>query len=48
MVSHDLEAALNYASKILHLRNEQLFFGTLEEYRESQIGKIFLKDHVNA
>lgn len=32
MVSHDISAAVEYASHILHLRNKPLFFGTKEEY----------------
>lgn len=32
MVSHDISAAVEYASHILHLRNKPLFFGTIEEY----------------
>lgn len=36
MVSHDMQAAVNYASHILHLgEDRQLFFGTVREYRHS-------------
>ena len=36
MVSHDVQAATNYASRILHLgEDRQLFFGTCEDYRHS-------------
>ena len=36
MVSHDLHAAMRYASHVLHLgEDRQLFFGTREEYRRS-------------
>ena len=42
MVSHDVRGAASYANKILHLGNEQLFFGTTEEYCASDIGKRFL------
>ena len=36
MVSHDVQAATNYASHILHLgEDRQLFFGTCEDYRHS-------------
>ncbi len=34
MVSHDIKAALKYASHILHMGNE-IFFGTKQEYAES-------------
>ena len=47
MVSHDLRNAMGYASRILHLKNEQLFFGTPEEYQKSRAGKIFLGDAKN-
>lgn len=35
MVSHDVNAALRYATRILHLGHEQLFFGTVAEYEKS-------------
>ena len=35
MVSHDLEAALRYATNILQIGHRQLFYGTPEEYRKS-------------
>lgn len=41
MVSHDIHAAINYASHILHLGNQPLFFGTKEDYLESKVGKAF-------
>jgi zinc transport system ATP-binding protein len=42
MVSHDLPMAVKYANRILHLRGEQLFFGTVPEYTRSSIGREFL------
>ncbi len=42
MVSHDLNAAARAAKRILHLENKQIFFGTSEEYRASDVGKRFL------
>lgn len=42
MVSHDIHAAVRYATKILHLGHKQLFFGTSAEYRESDIARRFL------
>ena len=42
MVSHDIGAAVSTADTILHLRNEQLFFGTTEAYRQSAPGRQFL------
>lgn len=41
MISHDIRAATQYASHILHLQNKQLFFGTTEEYLQTEAGKIF-------
>ena len=43
MVSHDISAALRYATHILHIGDRQLFFGTVEEYRASDIGKMFAR-----
>ncbi|GHV88033.1 zinc ABC transporter ATP-binding protein [Spirochaetia bacterium] len=42
MVSHDIEAAAQYATKILHLQNRQYFFGSSKEYLNSAMGKQFL------
>ena len=41
MVSHDISAAISYASHILHIGGDKLFFGTKEEYQKSDIGKSF-------
>lgn len=37
MVSHDINAAAEYASHILHISHKPLFFGTKEEYLKSNI-----------
>ena len=42
MVSHDIRSAVDYASHILHLKNEQVFYGTATEYIASDIGQKFL------
>ena len=43
MVSHDVNAAVRYASHILHIGHQkQLFFGSKEAYLNSRIGKSFL------
>lgn len=42
MVSHDIRAAVSYADHILHISEEPLFFGTKEEYIQSEIGKAYL------
>ena len=41
MVSHDLFAAVNNASHILHLKKHNSFFGTIDEYIQSDIYKKF-------
>lgn len=41
MISHDIAAAVNYASHILHI-GSNIFFGTKEEYIRSEAGKNFL------
>ncbi|MCH5212030.1 MAG: metal ABC transporter ATP-binding protein [Oscillospiraceae bacterium] len=41
MISHDMSAAVKYASHILHLGQSQ-FFGTTNEYLKSSIGQYFL------
>lgn len=43
MVSHDINAAVKYASHILHLSNQPLFFGTKEDYLKSNIGRNFME-----
>ena len=40
MISHDIEASLRYASHILHI-GDTIFFGTKEEYLNSEDGKMF-------
>jgi zinc transport system ATP-binding protein len=42
MISHDIAAAIRYATNILHI-GSSVFFGTKEEYLESETGKFFLK-----
>lgn len=41
MVSHDMQVAKDYASHILHVGKEQLFYGKKEAYLESNAWKIF-------
>ena len=40
MISHDLSAALRYASHILHI-DDSVFFGTKADYLRSPQGKLF-------
>lgn len=42
MVSHDVKSVIGYASHILHLGRQQLYYGLAEEYRNSEIGIHFL------
>ena len=42
MISHDIAAALTYASHILHIGDE-VFFGTRQKYLSSHAGRIFLE-----
>ena len=41
MISHDIAAAVRYATHILHI-GTRVFFGTRDAYLQSDIGKIFL------
>lgn len=44
MVSHDINNALRYSNKILHMGESGYFFGTKEEYLKSNIGKKFIEE----
>lgn len=45
MVSHDINAAVRNASHILHLGNNEYFFGTTHEYMHSKFGsKLIMPD----
>ena len=41
MVSHDIAAAVKYATHILHISHTPLFFGTKEDYLKTEIGRAF-------
>ena len=43
MISHDLHAAVQYASHILHIDHD-IFFGTKADYLNSSKGKLFLSE----
>ena len=47
MISHDIAAAVRYANHILHIGGS-IFFGTKEEYMESEIGKYYLMQQKGA
>lgn len=43
MVSHDIHAAVKYASHVLHIGSKrQLFYGTKEKYVNSKLGQSFI------
>lgn len=44
MVSHDIEAALRYASHILHLNRSQEYFGSVDGYIDTEVGSKFTGD----
>ncbi len=46
MISHDVGSATEYANRILHLHNRQMFFGNTEDYVKSNIGRKFLGDDI--
>lgn len=41
MISHDIGAAVKYASHILHVGQKPLFFGTKRDYVKSGLGNMF-------
>ncbi len=43
MISHDIAAAVRYANHILHI-GEHLFFGTKDEYLQSNVGRFFARE----
>ena len=43
MISHDIQAAMQYASHILHLENRQAFFGETAQYKQTPLGQRFLQ-----
>ena len=48
MVSHDLEAALRYANRVLQIDTRLQFWGTAEEYRQSGAGRRMLGGRADA
>jgi len=43
MISHDLDAAVEFATHILHV-GKRLYFGTKENYLESSVGSTFISE----
>lgn len=44
MVSHDIRGIIKYASHILHLKEDDYFFGTVQEYKGTKLFENFLLD----
>ena len=42
MVSHDVQNLISYATHILHMNQTMKFFGTIEQYKKSEVGKEFI------
>ncbi len=42
MVTHDIASAVKYATHILHLHHKPLFFGTKEDYINSEVGRGYI------
>lgn len=42
MVSHDIMNILSQAKTVLHLKQQPLFYGTVQDYRKSETGRGFL------
>lgn len=47
MVTHDIKNALKYATHILHLEQDDDFFGTVGAYKKSNISNMFLGGGTN-
>ena len=41
MISHDINTAVRFSNKILHLGQKQLFYGATEDYLHSEAYKFF-------
>ena len=42
MVSHDIQNIVVQANKILHLKQSVLFYGSVEDYKQTECGREFL------
>ena len=45
MVTHDTHCAVKYSKHILHLKDDDFFYGSTEEYINSEIGKKYIGGH---
>ena len=48
MVSHDLNNALKYSNKVVHLNKELLFFGDVETYQKNEFFQRMMGGSVDA
>lgn len=48
MISHDIEAALHNATRILHMSHQAAFWGTPEEYQRSDFARGFVEGESHA
>ena len=44
MVSHDVNASLKYASHILHMKKDEVYFGDKQSYLSTEWARVFLRD----
>ncbi|MBP3580710.1 MAG: ABC transporter ATP-binding protein [Clostridia bacterium] len=44
MVSHDVNASLKYASHILHMKKDEVYFGDKQSYLSTEWARVFLGD----
>ena len=42
MISHDIDMAVREATHILQLAEKQVFFGTVQEYKQSNVGRVWI------
>lgn len=47
MISHDIDMAVKEATHILQLAETQVFFGNVEEYERSKVGKVWMGEEQN-
>lgn len=47
MISHDIDMAVKEATHILQLAETQVFFGSVEEYERSKVGKVWMGEEQN-
>jgi zinc transport system ATP-binding protein len=48
MISHDIQGAMDYCKKILHLGHSKIFYGTKEEYLQTEMAKKMQRGEADA